>query len=121
MIDQNLINNNDFQQNKIKTLNKFFMRSIIMELLFSFLFFCISILVLYIISIKIEISIEFKITIISISITYLTSTSKDLINKILMLAEYKTELLIEEQRALNKNIGIDVDKINLDNNHEQQK
>lgn len=99
-----------FQKAKIKTLNKFFMKSIYIEFILIFSFFLLSIIILFLLTNFIQISIEFKITMLSITITYITSTSKAIIDKIIMLAEYKTELLIEEQRGLNKTIGVEVEK-----------
>ena len=78
----------EFQNNKIVALNKFFMRNIVIQTLLLFFLYTISIIFLFVLIRTADIDNSLKISLIS--------------------------LLGEEQRGLNKSMGIQIDKIDFD-------
>lgn len=46
--------------------------------------------------------------------TFILTTSKSIIDKIIVIMKFLISLLGEEQRGLNKNIGVEVDKIDFE-------
>ncbi|MDR1697969.1 MAG: hypothetical protein LBR37_03610 [Erysipelotrichaceae bacterium] len=55
-----------------------------------------------------------KITLISITATFILTTSKTLIDKTIQIVSYLVVLLSEEQRGINKNLGIEIDKVEFE-------
>ncbi|MDR2827898.1 MAG: hypothetical protein LBV51_00565 [Acholeplasmatales bacterium] len=105
---------NKFQKDKIKSLNKFFMRNIIIGSILSLVIFGLSIVALLFIT-KLSLDVELRITLLSITATFILTTAKTLIDKVVQIVQYLVVLLSEEQRGINKNIGIDIDKVDFEN------
>ena len=55
-----------------------------------------------------------KISLISMIATFILTTSKGMLEKIIMIIKFLISLLGEEQRGLNKSMGIQIDKIDFD-------
>lgn len=106
----------DFTKNKIKTLNRFFMKSIIVEIVFLFIVFLASNLMLIILIKLGQLNDELKITIMTMIATFILTTSKTIIDKLISIIQYIISLLSEEQRGFSKNIGIEIDKIDFEKN-----
>ena len=56
-----------------------------------------------------------KISLVSMIITFILTMSKSIIDKTIQIIQYIFSLLSEEQRGLNKNIGVEIDKIEFEN------
>ncbi len=59
---------------------------------------------------------ELKITIITMIATFILTTSKTIIDKLIAIIQYIISLLSEEQRGFSKNMGIKIDKIDFEKN-----
>ena len=105
----------DFQHNKIMTLNKFFMRNMGIQTLLLLLIYILSIVCLLILINTKNIDDSLKISLISMIATFILTTSKGILDKIIIIMKFLISLLGEEQRGLNRNMGIEVDKIDFDN------
>jgi hypothetical protein len=105
----------DFQHNKIMTLNKFFMRNMGIQTLLLLLIYILSIVCLLILINTTNIDDSLKISLISMIATFILTTSKGILDKIIIIMKFLISLLGEEQRGLNRNMGIEVDKIDFDN------
>lgn len=106
----------NFQKEKIKHLNKFFMRNVFLGSLLSILIFVLSVATLIVIVTIEGIDSGLKITLISITATFILTTSKTLIDKAIQVVSYLVVLLSEEQRGINKNLGIEIDKVDFEEN-----
>jgi len=106
----------NFQKDKIKRLNKFFMRNVLLGSLLSILIFILSVATLIVIVTIDGIDSGLKITLISITATFILTTSKTLIDKAIQIVSYLVVLLSEEQRGINKNLGIEIDKVDFEEN-----
>lgn len=103
-----------FKKNKIEKLNSFFMRKIIISTVITILMFLISVaLLILIINIK-DIDSGLKITLISVTASFILTTAKTLIDKSIQIISYLVILLSEEQRGINENLGINVDKVDFE-------
>lgn len=107
---------NNFQKEKIKHLNKFFMKNVLLASLISVLIFALSVATLIMIVNINNIDSGLKITLISITATFILTTSKTLIDKAIQIVTYLVVLLSEEQRGINKNLGIEIDKVAFEEN-----
>lgn len=105
----------DFQHNKIMTLNKFFMRNMGIQTFLLLLIYILSIVCLLILINTTNIDDSLKISLISMIATFILTTSKGILDKIIVIMKFLISLLGEEQRGLNKNMGIEVDKIDFEN------
>lgn len=105
----------DFQHNKIMTLNKFFMRNMGIQTFLLLLIYILSIVCLLILINTTNIDDSLKISLISMIATFILTTSKSILDKIIVIMKFLISLLGEEQRGLNKNMGIEVDKIDFEN------
>ncbi len=105
----------EFQNNKIVALNKFFMRNIVIQTLLLFFLYTISIIFLFVLIRTADIDNSLKISLISMIATFILTTSKGMLEKIIMIIKFLISLLGEEQRGLNKSMGIQIDKIDFDN------
>lgn len=104
----------EFQNNKIVALNKFFMRNIVIQTLLLFFLYTISIIFLFVLIRTADIDNSLKISLISMIATFILTTSKGMLEKIIMIIKFLISLLGEEQRGLNKSMGIQIDKIDFD-------
>lgn len=109
-------NNNvsNFERKKIENLNKFFMKNVLWSLIGSILLFVISVLLLIFIIIATNMDESVKITIISMVATFILTTSKALIDRLIDFVVYVMRLLGEEQRGLNKKIGIEIEDVEFE-------
>ena len=103
--------NQCFENKKILTLNKFFMKNVYMGLIFSLMLFVLSVGLLVFTIIEADVDMTVKITIISMTATFILTTSKSLIDRAIEVVTYTVKLLGEEQRGLNKKIGVEVDDV----------
>lgn len=103
----------NFKKDKIKTLNSFFMKKIVTSSIVAIFIFILSIVFLIIIINIQKIDEALKITLISITVSFILTTTKTLIDKSIQIVTYLVLLLSEEQRGINQNIGIAVDKIDF--------
>ena len=103
-----------FESKKILSLNRFFMKHVIWGLVFSILLFVMSVLLLIFIIIATNMDESVKITIISMVATFILTTSKTLIERIIEVVVYVMRLLGEEQRGLNKKVGIEVANVEFE-------
>lgn len=104
----------EFQNNKIILLNKFFMRNIIIQTILLFLIYTISIVFLLILIRSSNIDNSLKISLISMIATFILTSSKGMLEKIIIIIKFLISLLGEEQRGLNKSMGVQIDKIDFD-------
>lgn len=109
-----------FQKDKIKNLNKFFMKNVVLSGIIALLTFIISVVMLIMLLNSDGIDEALKISLISMSATFIITTGKTLIEKFISILQYITSLLCEEQRGLSKNIGIEVDKVEFDETNQKQ-
>ena len=105
---------NNFQKEKIKNLNQFFMKNVLIHSLSVFIVFIISIAILIIILKIIKLDQNITISIVSSIVTFTITTSKSLIDKFLSILQYLISLLTEEQRGFSKNLGIEIDKVEFE-------
>lgn len=110
--------NEAFQKEKIIQLNSFFMKKIVFSVLISVILFLISIASLILIIYFFDIDDTIRISMISMVITFVLTTTKSIIDRIISLARYLTTLLVEEQRGLNKNMGIHIDPVEYEDSDE---
>lgn len=111
-------NKNTFTENKIKILNHFFMKNIMIQSILLCIIFSISIVMLIILIRLGKLEDELKITIITMIATFILTTSKTIIDKLITMIQYIISLLSEEQRGFSKNIGIEIDKIDFEKNND---
>lgn len=62
-----------------------------------------------------------KITIISMVATFILTTSKALIDRLIEVVVYIMRLLGEEQRGLNKKMGVEIDEVEFETLSEETK
>lgn len=105
---------NRFQKKKIISLNKFFMHQISLNGLFILIIYIISFIFLFLLTQGIVIDEQLKISLISMSTTFILTTSKTIIEKLIAIIQFIISQLGAEQRGLNKNIGIEMDKVEFD-------
>ncbi len=112
---------NDFEKDKIKSLNNFFMKSITRGILFAFLLFIITVALLLFTIIATDMDSSVRITIISMVATFILTSSKSLMDRTIEITTYTVRLLGEEQRGFNKKIGIEVDPVEFEELSEEEK
>ena len=105
---------NRFQKKKIISLNKFFMHQISLNGFFILIIYIISFIFLFLLTQGIIIDEQLKISLISMSTTFILTTSKTIIEKLIAIIQFIISQLGAEQRGLNKNIGIEMDKVEFD-------
>ena len=110
-----------FQYKKISLLNKFFMKNIIIGNLYVILMFMVAVGFLVFLIFMLNLNNEIKITLISMIATFILTTSKTIIDKTTSTIQYLISLLTEEQRGLNKDLGIEIDKVELDSDEKNEK
>lgn len=110
-----------FESKKIISLNRFFMKHVLLGLMFSFLIFIVSIVLLIVIILVANMDASVKITIISMVATFILTTSKTMIDRLIEVVVYIMRLLGEEQRGLNKKIGIDIEDVEFESLSEDVK
>lgn len=111
---------NDFEKDKIKILNQFFMKSITHGLLFAFILFIITVGLLLFTIIATDMDSSVRITIISMVATFILTSSKTLMDRIVEITTYTMRLLGEEQRGFNKKIGIEVEPVEFEELSEEE-
>lgn len=104
----------NFEKDKIRTLNKFFMRSIVYGLIFAFLLFVLTVALLLFTIMATDIDSSVKITIISMVATFVLTSSKTLMDRTVEIITYTMRLLGEEQRGFNKKIGIEINPVEFE-------
>lgn len=104
-----------FQKKKILVLNKFFRKSIFINNILMFSTYVTSITFLIILLNNSNLDDGMKISLVSMIITFILTMSKSIIDKTIQIIQYIFSLLSEEQRGLNKNIGVEIDKIEFEN------
>lgn len=102
---------NHFEKDKIKSLNRFFMRSIFFGLLFAFLLFVLTVTLLLFTIMATDMDSSVKITIISMVATFVLTTSKTLMDRTIEIITYTMRILGEEQRGFNKKIGVEMNEV----------
>ena len=112
--------NQCFENKKILTLNKFFMKNVLMGLLFSLLLFVLSVVLLITILSISNVDMAVKVTIISMAATFILTTSKSLIDRSIEVVTYVVKLLGEEQRGLNKKIGVEVEDVEFNETEDNE-
>jgi hypothetical protein len=105
---------NEFEKDKIKSLNQFFMKSITHGLLFAFLLFIITVVLLLFTIIATDMDSSVRITIISMVATFILTSGKTLMDRTVEIATYTMRLLGEEQRGFNKKIGIEIEPVEFE-------
>ena len=100
-----------FEKKKILSLNKFFMRNVLFGIIFSFLLFILTVALLVFCIVITDLNEAIKISIISMVATFILTTSKTLIDRVVEVVTYAIRLLGEEQRGLNKKIGIEMNEV----------
>lgn len=113
--------NHPFESRKIISLNKFFMKNVIWGLFSSVLLFIISVCLLILIIMITNMDESVKITIVSMVATFILTTSKTLIERLIEIVIYITRLLGEEQRGLSKKIGVEIDAVEFESLSEEDK
>lgn len=103
----------DFQKDKIKNLNKFFMKSVIYGTVLTFIIFILAVAILLITINTQNIDQTLKISIVSMIATFVLTTTKTLIDKLITVVTFVVRLLSEEQRGFSKNIGIEIDEVDF--------
>lgn len=103
-----------FESKKILSLNKFFMKHVLWGLIGSFLLFVVSVVLLIFIIVATNMDESVKITIISMVATFILTTSKTLIDRLIEVVIYIMRLLGEEQRGLNKKMGIEIEDVEFE-------
>ena len=83
----------EFQNNKIVALNKFFMRNIVIQTLLLFFLYTISIIFLFVLIRTADIDNSLKISLISMIATFILTTSKGMLEKIIMIIKFLISLL----------------------------
>ena len=87
------------------------MKSVLYGTLLTFIMFILAVIILLITINTQEIDQTLKISIVSMVATFVLTTAKALIDKLIMVVTYIVRLLTEEQRGFSKNIGIDIDEV----------
>jgi hypothetical protein len=105
---------NEFEKDKIKSLNQFFMKSITHGLLFAFLLFIITVVLLLFTIIATDMDSSVRITIISMVATFILTSGKTLMDRTVEITTYTMRLLGEEQRGFNKKIGIEIEPVEFE-------
>lgn len=105
---------NRFQKKKIISLNKFFMHQISLNGLFILIIYIMSFIFLFLLTQRIVIDEQLKISLISMSTTFILTTSKTIIEKLIAIIQFIISQLGAEQRGLNKNISIEMDNVEFD-------
>jgi hypothetical protein len=103
-----------FESKKILSLNKFFMKHVLWGLIGSFLLFVVSVVLLIFIIVATNMDESVKITIISMVATFILTTSKTSIDRLIEVVIYIMRLLGEEQRGLNKKMGIEIEDVEFE-------
>lgn len=111
----------EFERNKIKNLNSFFMKSVKNGLVFAFVLFVITVGLLLFIIIATDIDRSVKITIISMVATFVLTSSKTLMDRSVEIVTYTFRLLGEEQRGFNKKIGVEIAPVDFEELNDEQK
>lgn len=112
--------NNSFTENKIKRLNNFFMKNMVIQTILLFFVFLTSIIMLILLTKLDKLEGELKITIITMVATFILTTSKTIIDKLISIIQYIISLLSEEQRGFSKNMGVEIDKIDFEKNEHSE-
>lgn len=105
---------NQFEKEKIKMLNHFFMKNILLGSILAIVMFLVTVVLLVVIVKITYIDDALKISIISMVATFIITTSKTIIEKSISIVSFLIKLLSEEQRGLNNNIGVEMEKVELD-------
>ena len=103
-----------FERRKISKLNKFFMRNFVLSLIFSFVLFMLTVGLLIFTIIAADVNDSLKISIISMIATFVLTTSKTIIDRVIDVATFTIKLLGEEQRGLNKKMGVEMNEIDFE-------
>jgi len=90
------------------------MKNILMGSIFILLMFLLTVILLVVIVKVTSIDDALKITIISMVATFIITTSKSIIEKSIVIVSYLIRLLSEEQRGLNNNIGVNIEKVEFE-------
>ncbi|KFZ26208.1 MAG: hypothetical protein KQ78_01559 [Candidatus Izimaplasma bacterium HR2] len=114
MESQNKNKSKSFEEEKIKLLNKFFMKNVVFGALFMLIMFSVTVILLLLIIKTTSVDETLKISLISMVVTFIITTSKSIIEKSITIVSYLIRLLSEEQRGLSGNLGIEIDKIELE-------
>ncbi|MBN3490239.1 hypothetical protein JV173_01805 [Acholeplasma equirhinis] len=120
-IDEAKHEKHTFESKKIMSLNKFFMKNVMWGLFSSVLLFVVSVCLLIFIIMITNMDESVKITIITMVATFILTTSKALIDRLIEVVVYIMRLLGEEQRGLNKKIGIEIDEVEFETLSEEDK
>lgn len=105
----------NFESQKIISLNKFFMKSVSLGLVFTFLLFILTVGLLIFTVIATNMDESVKITIISMVATFVLTTSKTIIDRTIEIVTYTVRILGEEQRGFNKKIGVEMGEVEFGN------
>lgn len=119
--DETKADKHTFESKKILSLNQFFMKNVLLGLLFSFLIFILSVVLLIVILMTTNMDASVKITIVSMVATFILTTSKTLIERLIEIVVYITRLLGEEQRGLNKKMGVEIEEVDFESLSEENK
>lgn len=120
-IDEAKQEKHTFESKKIMSLNKFFMKNVMWGLFSSVLLFVVSVCLLICIIMITNMDESVKITIISMVATFILTTSKALIDRLIEVVVYIMRLLGEEQRGLNKKMGVEIDEVEFETLSEETK
>lgn len=104
-----------FQKDKVVKLNSFFMKNVLFSALFILLYFVLAYILMMILLGQNDMSQEFKISVISMVATFVITTSKSVIDKVLEIVTSIFSILSAEQEGLNKSLGVDLDLTPNDN------
>jgi len=110
----------NFESQKIISLNKFFMKSVSLGLVFTFLLFILTVGLLIFTVIATNMDESVKITIISMVATFVLTTSKTIIDRTIEIVTYTVRILGEEQRGFNKKIGVEMGEVDFGNLSEKE-
>ena|GEM_PF-1748729 len=103
-----------FETKKLISFNKFFMKNFMFGLILIIFLFVLTIVLLILIISNEEIDMAVRISIISMVVTFSLTTSKTLLDRLIEVVTYTIRLLGEEQRALNKKLGLEMDDVSFE-------
>ena len=115
------VHTSSFESKKITRLNKFFMRNVFVGLGISILMFVLTVGLLLFTLFASDIDGNVKVTIVSMIATFVLTTSKTMIDRVIELVTYTVRLLGEEQRGLNKKLGVEIDEVEFGDLNEDTK
>lgn len=112
--DDMIQESSSFEKDKIKSLNRFFMRSIFYGLVFAFLLFVLTVVLLLFTIMATDMDSSVKITIISMVATFVLTSSKTLMDRTIEIVTYTMRILGEEQRGFSRKIGIEMNEVEFE-------